>query len=279
MIQKNIDSFCTILQKLEERGNYSTLKGRKEQFSCYSIGENWILTGSIDKSVILQVTDDSHDDLYCRMRKWSRHFRYFRDVEEQTEEQKRIVCLEHRQENLTLSEQIGEGPFGAVFIGQTSANTTKVAVLNPRKEFQKYAQLMETRIHMLCNNKNFQTDQHFHIVMPFYVNGSLSTYTDKEDSIDRIECAKISYEILTALEYLHSKKVIHRDLKPKNILIGEGGEMRVSDFGLAEFQKRVKGKCGALNYMAPEELKSQQQNYQVDIWSFGCIVYELLSGK
>ena len=174
-----------------------------------------------------------------------------------------MVCLEHLKDagspedrqhsqfsenNLIISKQIGKGVFGAVFIGQTSANTTKVAVkrmLNPRKEFQKYAQLMEARIHMLCNNKNivplygyFQTDQYFHVVMPFYVKGSLSTYMNKKYSIDRIESAKISYEILNALVFLHSKKIVHRDLKPQNVLIGEDGEMRVSDFGLAEFQKR-----------------------------------------
>ncbi|EFO83340.1 hypothetical protein CRE_11583 [Caenorhabditis remanei] len=194
-----------------------------------------------------------------------------------------------RQNNLIISKQIGKGVFGAVFIGQTSANTTKVAVkrmLNPRKEFQKYAQLMEARIHMLCNNKNivplygyFQTDQYFHVVMPFYVKGSLSTYMDKKYSIDRIESAKISYEILNALVFLHSKKIVHRDLKPKNVLIGEDGEMRVSDFGLAEFQKRIEGKCGTLNYMAPEVIKCQQQSYSVDVWSSGCIVFEMLTGQ
>ncbi|EFO93453.1 hypothetical protein CRE_23114 [Caenorhabditis remanei] len=243
------------------------------------------------------------DDLYYYMRKWSRHFRYFRNMEEQREEQKRMQCLEHLKDagnpenrlhaqfsehNLVFSEKIGKGAFGEVFIAQCIPNDTKVAVKrmkNSRKELQKYTLLTETRIHMLSNNKNilplfgyYQTDEYFHLVMPYYVKGSLSSYMDEQGSLDRIECARISFEILNALVYLHSKKIVHRDLKPDNILIGDNEEIRITDFGMADFQNRIEGKCGTLNNMAPEVIKCQQQSYSVDVWSFGCIVFEMLTG-
>ncbi|KAF1746263.1 hypothetical protein GCK72_022716 [Caenorhabditis remanei] len=259
----------------------------------------------MDKSPIIAIVSDvSHDDLYSHMRKWSRHFRYFRDLEEQKEEKKRMYCLEHlkdpdnpetrlhsqfSEQNLVIKEEIGKGAFGCVFIAQHISSYTKVAVKrmkNPKKEFQKYSLIMETRVHMISNHKNivplfeyYQTDKFFHIVMPYYANGSLSAYMDKKGALNRIESARIAFEILNALVFLHIKKVVHRDLKPQNLLIGNNGEIRLTDFGLAEFQKRIEGKCGTLNYMAPEVIKCQQQSYSVDVWSFGCIVFEILIGQ
>ncbi|EFP06312.1 hypothetical protein CRE_15056 [Caenorhabditis remanei] len=196
--------------------------------------------------------------------------------------------IQFSEQNLVHEEEIGHGAFGTTFIAENISNNMKVAVKrmsNQRKEIQKYAMITENRINTLSNNKNiaplfgyYQADEFFHIVMPYYVNGSLANFLDKVGSIDRIESARISSEILNALVFLHMKKVVHRNLKPGNILIGENGEMRLTDIAMEEFQKRVEGKFDTLNYMAPELIKARKLTYAVDIWSFGCIVYELLSG-
>ncbi|KAF1746207.1 hypothetical protein GCK72_022660 [Caenorhabditis remanei] len=203
--------------------------------------------------------------------------------------------LQFSEQNLVQEEEIGHGAFGNVFLAKNITNNMKVAVKrmsNQRKEFQKYAMITENRINTLSNNRNivplfgyYQTDGFFHIVMPYYVNGSLKNFLDKVGSIRiesakiRIESAKISSEILNGLVFLHMKKVVHRNLKPGNILIGENGEMRLTDIAMEEFQKRVEGKSDTLNYRAPEVIKARKLSYAVDIWSFGCIVYELLSGE
>ncbi|EFO97972.1 hypothetical protein CRE_17602 [Caenorhabditis remanei] len=211
--------------------------------------------------------------------------------------------LQFSEQNLVQEEEIGHGALGNVFLAKNITNNMKVAVKrmsNQRKEFQKYAMITENRINTLSNNKNiaplfgyYQADGFFHIVMPY--DGSLKNFLDKVGSIDRIESAKISSEILNGLVFLHMKKVVHRNLKPRNILIGENGEMRLTDIAMEEFQKRyfafnnflyffsfffrVEGKSDTLNYRAPEVIKARKLSYAVDTWSFGCIVYELLSGE
>lgn len=86
-------------------------------------------------------------------------------------------------------------------------------------------------------------------------------------------------ELCSALEYLHEQNIIHRDLKPANVLI-KSGHVRLSDFG---FSKRVHNMaetiCGSPLYMAPEILKHNQYNNKSDLWSLGCILYEMLNNK
>jgi polo-like kinase 1 len=86
------------------------------------------------------------------------------------------------------------------------------------------------------------------------------------------------------MKYLHSHRVIHRDLKIGNIFLNDKMAIKVGDFGLAtklEFEgERKRTICGTPNYIAPEVLDGKQgHSYEVDVWSFGVIVYTLLIGK
>lgn len=89
-------------------------------------------------------------------------------------------------------------------------------------------------------------------------------------------------EIIVALEYLHSKKIIYRDLKPENVLIDINGHIKLSDFGLA---KRVQNLidlnqtfCGSPEYLCPEMLSGKSHDFTVDFYTLGCIIYEMIAG-
>ena len=92
-------------------------------------------------------------------------------------------------------------------------------------------------------------------------------------------------EILLTLEYLHSKKIIYRDLKPENIVISmmNKGHIKIVDFGFAKQLKSLSAKtttmCGTPAYIAPEIVRGQGHGFEVDIWSLGILIFEMLTGQ
>lgn len=96
------------------------------------------------------------------------------------------------------------------------------------------------------------------------------------------EAVRIASAVLDALAYAHERRIIHRDIKPANILIGEGGEVKLTDFGLAEAlgSGSVAGGGGTYPYMAPEDFaENAESDYRADLWAVGVVVYEMLIGK
>jgi hypothetical protein len=96
------------------------------------------------------------------------------------------------------------------------------------------------------------------------------------------EALRIATAILDALSFAHERRIIHRDVKPANVLIGEGGEIKLTDFGLAEAlgSGSVAGGGGTYPYMAPEDFaENAASDYRSDLWAVGVMVYEMLTAR
>ena len=128
---------------------------------------------------------------------------------------------------------------------------------------------------------------YYFISMEYVRGGCLSEriYASKEDRLSFTECLEILYEICLGLASAHSYGVVHRDLKPDNILMTETGQVKVSDFGLARSVGIERGltatgdTVGTPYYMAPEQLKGEKLDHRVDLYALGIVAYEMVMGK
>lgn len=120
-----------------------------------------------------------------------------------------------------------------------------------------------------------------HIVMDLAQGGDLYDAIVERGPLSESEAAEVTLRLLNALTYLRSKRIIHRDIKLENILLGrEVTDIRISDFGLATKARSSKRTCGSPGYLAPEIFKSQNgYTSQVDMYSAGIVLYAMLSGE
>jgi polo-like kinase 1 len=130
----------------------------------------------------------------------------------------------------------------------------------------------------------FEDSENVYIILEMCSNQTLNELLKRRKRITELETMCFSMQIIKALKYLHSHRVIHRDLKLGNLFLTDKMEVKVGDFGLAtklEFEgERKRTVCGTPNYIAPEILDGKQgHSYEVDIWSLGVIIYTLIIGK
>ena len=130
----------------------------------------------------------------------------------------------------------------------------------------------------------FEDAENVYILLEICRNQTLFELPKRRKHLTEIEVLYYAYQIIQALKYLHSHRIIHRDLKLSNLLLTDKMGLKVSDFSLAtrlEFEgERKTTVCGTPNYIAPEILEEKTgYSYEVDIWSLGVIIYTLLIGK
>jgi serine/threonine-protein kinase len=152
-----------------------------------------------------------------------------------------------------------------------------------QREARAMAQLDHAHIVPIYGEGSFEGQPFF--TMKFMPGGSLAQRLDLYRQSPRAAVV-LMHKIARAVQYLHDKKILHRDLKPFNILLGEGDEPYVSDFGLAKFldadlELTQTGEVmGTLPYMAPEQATGQVAQFgpATDVWALGVMLYQLLSG-
>ena len=116
-----------------------------------------------------------------------------------------------------------------------------------------------------------------------FCSGGDFTHFQKKRAIKEIHIHNYMKQLADGLKYLMENQILHRDLKPQNILITEGGFLKISDFGLAKEYSNMSNKlkqtyCGSPMYMAPEILHYQKYDNKSDLWSVGIILYEMITG-
>lgn len=128
----------------------------------------------------------------------------------------------------------------------------------------------------------FQTMDRLFLVQTYCPGGDLSKYLSKEKRFPESKVQLYAAEVLLALEHLHKKDIIYRDLKPDNIVLDAEGHALLTDFGLSREgvydQLVAKSFCGSIAYLAPEMLRRQGHGKAVDWYLLGVLVYEMLVG-
>jgi tRNA A-37 threonylcarbamoyl transferase component Bud32 len=127
----------------------------------------------------------------------------------------------------------------------------------------------------------FQTEERINFVMPFIPGGELFQHLKKLKHFGELKAKFYAAQIALAIQHLHDKGYIYRDLKPENILMDEKGYLRITDFGLAKKIKegeKANSFCGTPEYLAPEIINGVGYDKNVDWWSFGILLYEMICG-
>lgn len=128
----------------------------------------------------------------------------------------------------------------------------------------------------------FETAAEFCVVMEF-AQGELFEILEDDKCLPERQVRLVAKQLVRALHYLHTNRIIHRDMKPQNILIGSGGQVKLCDFGFARAMScstlMVTSIKGTPLYMAPEVVQEKPYNHTVDLWSLGVILYELYVGQ
>ncbi len=193
-------------------------------------------------------------------------------------------------------ECIGTGGMGAVYRAHRPHLKTQVAikVILPQYanqpdfilRFEHEAELVSRLEHpyIVPLYDYWREPDGAYLVMRFLRGGSLHDWL-KQGALEPVVAFRVLEQIAAALMFAHRRKVIHRDLKPGNILLDEDRNAYLTDFGIA---KVITGKTtsessgqisGSLEYVAPEQLKSQRVTPQSDIYSLGIVLYEMLTGE
>ncbi|XP_062851108.1 ribosomal protein S6 kinase alpha-2 isoform X2 [Trichomycterus rosablanca] len=129
----------------------------------------------------------------------------------------------------------------------------------------------------------FQTEGKLYLILDFLRGGDLFTRLSKEVMFTEEDVKFYLAELALALDHLHSLGIIYRDLKPENILLDEEGHIKITDFGLSkeaiDNDKRAYSFCGTIEYMAPEVVNRRGHTQSADWWSFGVLMFEMLTGS
>lgn len=171
-------------------------------------------------------------------------------------------------DEFTLLSVIGRGTFGKVFLAEFKRNKQMYAIKSIRKDILiEYDQientLREKDILFECNHPFliqmdflFQNDLRLYFVMPFIEGGELYKILKAQKKFSEEVVIFYAIQLIQAIGYLHSKEIIHRDLKLENIMIGADGYIKIIDYGLAkkldETGEEAVTYCGTPEYLAPE---------------------------
>ncbi|XP_043525759.1 cAMP-dependent protein kinase catalytic subunit PRKX isoform X2 [Frieseomelitta varia] len=118
-----------------------------------------------------------------------------------------------------------------------------------------------------------------YMLLEFVAGGELFSYLRSAGRFSGPTSCFYAAEIVCALEYLHSKHIVYRDLKPENLLLDSQGHLKITDFGFSKkLTDRTWTLCGTPEYLAPEIIQSKGHNKAVDWWALGVLIYEMLAG-
>ena len=195
-----------------------------------------------------------------------------------------------------LVEQIGVGGMAIVYraIDQRTGHNVAVKVLRPEfnqdaefvSRFQREAEAASKMTHHnIVNLLDVGMDgENRYLVMEYVQGKTLKELIKEKGRLSPQVAAQITIRILSALQHAHQNGIIHRDIKPQNILVHADGHIKVADFGIARMANsstltRGDSVMGSVHYFSPEQASGQAADVTSDLYSVGVVLYEMLTGR
>jgi len=183
---------------------------------------------------------------------------------------------------------IGSGGFGTVYLAEDTWINKSVALKVPHKQGVDFGELLrEPRLLASLNHPNIVTiltaekqDNVFFIVMEFVPGETLESIITREGALDLTRTLDYTCQVCNAVDHAHRHGVLHRDLRPSNVLVADRGMVKVADFGTSRFLEiAAHGTTviGSPPYMAPEQFQGKAV-FASDIYSLGVTMYQMLTG-
>uniref|UniRef100_A0A8D0Y985 non-specific serine/threonine protein kinase n=1 Tax=Sus scrofa TaxID=9823 RepID=A0A8D0Y985_PIG len=188
---------------------------------------------------------------------------------------------------------LGKGNFAVVKLGRHRITRTEVAIkiidksqldaVNLEKIYRE-VQIMKMldHPHIIKLYQVMETKSMLYLVTEYAKNGEIFDYLANHGRLNESEARRKFWQILSAVDYCHGRKIVHRDLKAENLLLDNNMNIKIADFGFGNFFKSgelLATWCGSPPYAAPEVFEGQQyEGPQLDIWSMGVVLYVLVCG-
>jgi polo-like kinase 1 len=203
--------------------------------------------------------------------------------------------IKNKNKEYKIGNLLGKGGFANCFEVFDESGERLAVKIVPKKILNKTTAKQklktEIKIHKILNHKNivkfidvFEDNENVYIILELCDNKSLNELIKSRKRITELEVKYYLFQTIEALTYLKKKRIVHRDLKLGNLFLNHKMEVKIGDFGLANYIRENERRytiCGTPNYIAPEILGSKVKghSFEVDIWAIGVITYTLLVGR
>ena len=202
----------------------------------------------------------------------------------------------HRREvkRWRLGNEIGRGAHGTVFVGIDSDTAELIAVKlvaksgsptsTPTTSVANERDLLRTLEHpCIVQYLGFEeTHENYLMFLEFVSGGNVQQLLEQFGSFDETVVRLYALQMLQGLEYLHSRGVVHGDIKPANLLVSEKGQVKVSDFGASHIlgvEHDMASLTGTPRWMSPDMIQNGRASTASDVWALGCVVMEMATGQ
>jgi serum/glucocorticoid-regulated kinase 2 len=190
---------------------------------------------------------------------------------------------------------IGKGSYAKVLLVRKKDDdqiyAMKILKKKTVEQKKQYSHIFTERNVLIAMNEDpffvkihysFQTEKKLYFILDYCPGGEMFSILQKRHRLTENEARFYAAQLVLAIEMMHKKDVLYRDLKPENVLIDADGYIKITDFGLSKLnvdKSDTKTICGTPEYLAPEVIRKVGYNRPVDWWTLGSFIYEMLVGS